>query len=301
MCQNEATNLSSALMDDEDDDCHGRNKGYAVPGMVNSDVERCIDKLKLSSGPILFTKGTLITQSNAELNDCTKLHLTTEPICWIKLKHRYANKIKSCCGVYWGSGYILTACHTFEYASSFDIYVFFPTKSFTLVYEALLPNEDHMFSDRDQCLFNVLGNTSPLGKGVCVRTDQLRMNEELYFYTVRRCGDLQMHKCKHITQSSIRNENLFLMSRAGQPGESGNPIFSSMTNKCVGIYRGPAHSYGCASKIEFQQVIKCVTSGRADIASLSGFISLIYRLMSSVRCKCGAPKTDQANTFCYIK
>ncbi|MGL6007748.1 hypothetical protein [Aeromonas sobria] len=267
----EITDLSFVSVDDS---CYTKNAGYAVPCMSTSDVKQCIDVLTSSQGPLLFINGNVIRQPRAEFRNWNKLQLTQEPICWIKLRHQNKTVMKSCYGVYWGNGYILTAGHTFENASFFDVYVFFPTKGFTLVYEASLPKEHHMFNDRDQCLVHVLGDTTALGSGVCEHIGQLHMNEELYFYTIRGKGNFHMHECKHIDQSSGMT-NMFLMSKAGQPGESGNPIYSSISNKCVGIYRGIINSYGLASEIEYKQIMKCTASSREDVFCLSRFSSFI--------------------------
>lgn len=279
----ETTGLSPNSTSDGDDGsltCSVTNEGFVVPCMSSSEVQACIQMFDSQPGPLLFTNGEIVRQS--EVPNRSPFQLTKEPVCWIKLKR--GNTIKSCYGVYLGNDYILTALHTFEYACLYDVYVFFPTTDFVLVYEAELPKEHHRFHDRDQCLVQLLGQTDVLGKGLDDRICAPRKNEDLYFYTIDRQGNLQMHKCKDVTHSSTKSEksqrNGFVMSRAGQPGESGNPVFSLRSKKCVGIYRGITRSKkGRASKIDYKQLREYTTSGRTHLCCLN----MIYRILSSMK------------------
>lgn len=283
MAAAEATGLSPNSTSHEEDvslNCSITNEGFTVPCMSSSDVEACIEMLKSHPGPLLFRNGKIFRQSeNVNWNE---FRLRREPVCLIKLKRE--NNIKSCYGVYLGNDYTLTACHTFEYACLYDAYVFFPTIDFVLIYEAELPKKQHMFHDKDQCLVKLLGQTDVLGKGLLDRICAPSKNKDLYFYTFNNQGDLQMHTCKDITHSSAMNEknqrNEFLMSTAGQPGESGNPVFSLRSKKCVGIYKGITKSQkGCASKIDYKQLIENTTSGRTDLYCLN----MLYSTLSTFK------------------
>ncbi len=260
----ETTGPSSNSTSHEDDvslNCSITNKGFTVPCMSSSDVDACIEMLKSHPGPLLFRNGEIVRWS--EITNWNEFRLTRETVCLIKLKRE--NNIKSCYGVYLGNDYTLTARHTFEYARLYDAYVFFPTTDFVLIYEAEHPKEQHMFHDKDQCLVKLLGQTDVLGKGLLDRICAPGKNEDLYFYTFDSQGNLQMHTCKDITDSSGMNEksqrNKLLMSTAGRPGESGNPVFSLRSKKCVGIYTGITYSKkGCASKTDYKQLLEHTTS-----------------------------------------
>lgn len=278
----ETTGLSPNSSDGDDGslNCRMTNEGFAVPCMSSSEVQACIQMFESQPGPLLFTNGKIVRQS--EVPNWNEFSLTREPVCWIKLKR--GNTIRSCYGVYLGKDYILTALHTFEYACQYDVYVFFPTTDFVLIYEAELPEKHHMFHDRDQCLVQLLGQTDVLGKGLDDRICAPVENEDLCFYTVENQGNLQMHKCRDVTHSSSMSEkrqrNEFLLSTAGQPGESGNPIFSLRSKKCVGIYRGVTKSMkGCASKIDYKQLTEYTRSGRTDPSCLN----MIYRILSKLK------------------
>lgn len=271
-----SSNSSSHEDDVQSLNCSITNERFTVPCMSSSDVEACIKILKSHPGPLLFRNGEIVRQS--EITNWKEFRLTREPVCFIKLKQE--DKIKSCYGVYLGNNYTLTACHAFEYARLYDAYVFFPTTDFVLIYEAELPKEQHMFHDKDQCLVKLLGQTDVLGKGLLDQICAPGKNEDLYFYTFDSQGDLQMHTCKDITDSSGMNEkrqrNYFLMSTAGQPGESGNPVFSLRSKRCVGIYRGITKSKkGCASKTDYKQLLEHTTSGRTDRSMLSSIFSIL--------------------------
>lgn len=279
----ETTGLSPNSTSDGDDgslNCSVTNEGFVVPCMSSSEVQASIKMFKSQPGPLLFTNGEIVRL--AEITNRNEFRLTREAVCWIKLKR--GNTIKSCYGVYLGNDYILTALHTFEYACLYDIYVFFPTTDFVLIYEAKLPKGNHKFHDRDQCLVQLLGQTDVLGKGLDDRICAPVKNEDLYFYTIDSQGNLQMHKCKDVTHSSTMSEksqrNEFVMSTAGQPGESGNPVFSLRSKKCVGIYRGITNSKnGCASKIDYKQLVEYTTSGRTDLCCLN----TLYRILSKLK------------------
>lgn len=276
----ESTGPSSNSTSHEEDvslHCSIRNEGFTVPRMSSSDVEACIEMLKSDPGPLLFRNGEI-----SRLSVKNEFRLPREPVCLIKLKGE--KKIKSCYGVYLGNDYILTAGHTFEYLCPYDTYVFFPTTDSVLIYEAKLPKKHLMFHDKDQCLVKLLGQTDVLGKGLLDRICAPGKNEDLYFYTFDNQGDLQMHTCTDITHSSTMNEkrqrNEFLMSTAGQPGDSGTPIFSLTSKKCVGIYKGITNSEeGCASKIDYEQLIENTASGRTDLYCLN----MLYSILSIVK------------------
>lgn len=220
-------------VDDQTLNCRVKNEGFTIPCMSSCQVEKCIELLQTQTGPLLFRNGQIIRQS--EVTDWNQLSLAREPVCLIKLKRE--KTIKSCYGVYLGNDYILTALHTFQYACPYDAYVFFPTKSFVLIYEAKLVQERHMFSDKDQCLVKLLGQTDVFGKGLQDRFGTPDASDALYFYTFDVKGHLQTHTCKVDTGSSTRSQksqrNEFLMSTAGKPGESGNPIFSLRSRNCL--------------------------------------------------------------------
>ncbi|XP_050954471.1 uncharacterized protein LOC127155919 [Labeo rohita] len=248
---------NSVNHDEETLNCSIMNEGFTVPCMSPPEVEACIKMFKSQPGPMLFKDGKIFRPS--EVTNWSEFWLTREPVCLIKLKQ--GNKIKSCYGAYLGNDYILTACHTFEYARRYDAYVFFPTTDFVLIYEAKLPKKRHMFHGKDQCLVKLLGPTDVLGKGLLDRICEPSENEKLYFYKFNSQGNLQRHTCEGITHSSAMNKksqiNEFLMSMAGQPGESGNPVFSLRSRKCVGIYTGTTKSMeGCASKVDYKQLLK---------------------------------------------
>ncbi|XP_058620970.1 uncharacterized protein LOC131533009 [Onychostoma macrolepis] len=284
----ETTGPSSNSSSHEDDvslNCSITNEGLSVPCMSAADVEACIEMLNSHPGPLLFTNGEIFRQS--EILSWNELRLTREPVCLIKLKRE--NKIKSCYGVYLGNDYTLTACHTFEFARLYDAYVFFPTTDFVLIYEAELPKEQHMFHDKDQCLVKLLGQTDVLGKGLLNRICAPGKNEDLYFYTFDSQGNRQVHTCKDITHPSAMNEksqrNELLMSTAGQPGESGNPVFSLRSKRCVGIYRGITKSKkGCASKIDSKQLLEHTTLLNANPSCLNMLYSIYSILKTGFFC-----------------
>lgn len=277
------TGLSSNSTTDGNDgfqNCIKTNEGFFVPCMSSSNVQACFEMLKLQPGPLLFKNGEI--SRLADVQNKNEFRLANEAVCFIKLKRE--NKMRSCYGVYLGNDYTLTAYHTFEYARHYDIYVFFPTTDFVLIYEAKLPKTDHIYHDNDQCLVQLLGQTAVLGKGLDDRICVPCKNEDLYFYTIDSQGNHQMHKCKDITHffglSEKRQRNQFLMSTAGQPGESGNPIFSVRSKKCVGTYSGIAKSKkGCAFKIDYKQLIESTTSGMSCL-------NMLFRILSSLQTGC---------------
>ncbi len=280
-----SSNSSSHEDDVQSLNCSITNERFTVPCMSSSNVEACIEMLKSHPGPLLFRNGEIVRQS--EIKNWKEYRLTREPVCLIILKGE--NKIKSCHGVYLGNNYTLTACHTFAYARLYDAYVFFPTTDFVLIYEAELPKEQHMFDDKDQCLVKLLGQTDVLGKGLRDRICAPGKYEDLYFYTFDSQGNLQMHTCKDITDSSGMNEksqgNGLLMSTAGRPGESGNPVFSLRSKICVAIYRGITNSKkGCASKTDYKQLLEHTTSGRTDLYFLTMLCSTFSFLKTAFYC-----------------
>lgn len=293
----ETTGLSSNSTSDGNDgfqNCIKTNEGFFVPCMSSSNVQACFEMLKLQPGPLLFKNGQI--SRLADVPNKNKFRLANEPVCFIKLKRE--NRMKSCYGVYLGNDYILTALHTFNYTCHYDVYVFFPTTDFVLIYEAELPKQYHIFPDNDQCLVQLLGQTAVLGKGLDNRICVPFKNEDLYFYTIDSQGNHQMHKCKDITHSSDMSEkrqrNQFLMSTAGQPGESGNPVFSARSKKCVGIYKGITKTKkGCASKIDYKQLVENTTSARTEVSCLN----MLFRILSSLQtgCFCWPALSDQTS------
>ncbi|XP_043082272.1 uncharacterized protein LOC122329772 [Puntigrus tetrazona] len=281
----ETTGPSSSSTSHEEDaslSCRIANQGFSVPCMSSSDVEACIEMLKRHPGPLLYRNGEIFRRR--DITDWNGLRLTREPLCLMKVKGE--KSIKSCYGVYLRNDFILTAFHTFQYSSLYDAYVFFPTTDFVLVYEANLPKKRHMFHDKDQCLVKLLGQTDVLGKGLLDRCASGE-SEGLYFYAFDVRGNLQKHTCTDITRSLNKKSQIkaFVMSTAGQPGESGNPVFCLRSNQCVGIYTGITKSKkGHASVIDVKQLFKHTAPLNANPSFLKKLYGFLSNIIRKIRC-----------------
>lgn len=178
--------------------------------------------------------GMLIKEGKIS-NNFNNIYLTEKKPCiiliWDSDTHDF---ISRGLGFYVGSGVIITAKHVLNKYKNKKVFVLFQNKKFSLAYNI---NTDNIVfhNDYDLAKVKLESNSDKLPNIKPVELDLLNENisSYLYFYKLK-AGRFDKVQCK------IKNNlNLveFTLSKMGNYGDSGTPIFTS-SGKCVGIYLG---------------------------------------------------------------
>lgn len=181
-------------------------------------------------------EGVLIKEGKI-CNNVTDIYLTEKKPCIILIWDSDNHDFKSRgLGVYVGSGVIITAQHVLKKYKNEKVFVLFQNKTFSLAYNI---NKDNIVfhNDYDFAEVKLDSNSDKLSNILPVELDILYENKNLYFYGLK-AGHYVKVKCK-ITEAVNKdlNPKEFTLSKTGNYGDSGTPIFTS-SGKCVAIYLG---------------------------------------------------------------
>ncbi|XP_060727113.1 uncharacterized protein LOC132846411 [Tachysurus vachellii] len=203
----------------------------------NELIEEYSEKLESTNGPVVY-KNEEILEYNADM----ELVIPKETPCIIIILTHDKQYICNGLGCYYGCGCVLTALHVVK-DPHLGILIAFPTKDVKLIYTAEFTKFCNRDKARDLAFVKLLGNTSPLGDGLQNQIVKMDKNDSIYFYTRDpNCNfQKQVGKILHQFPSS------FEMSVAGNPGDSGSPVFNAK-HELVGIYQGVKKKNGVACK-----------------------------------------------------
>lgn len=180
--------------------------------------------------------GILIKDGKILYNHDINLNLTDKLPCYILIWDSDTRIFSRGLGFYVGSGVIITAKHVLQKGKNKKAFVLFPNKKFCLAYNI---NTNNIVFDNyhDIARVKLEINCDKPPNIKPVEIDLLYENKNLYFYKLK-AGHFVKVKCKK-TEAVIEklNPKEFTLSKTGNYGDSGTPIFTS-SGKCVGIYIG---------------------------------------------------------------
>lgn len=176
--------------------------------------------------------GMLIKEGKIYYNNVNNRNVTYTSPCYILIWDSDRRIFSRGLGFYIGSGVIITAKHVLKAYKNKNVFVLFPNKMFYLAYSI---NTDNIYFDNDydiarvklEISFDKLPNIKP------VEIDLLNENKNLYFYKLK-AGRFVKVKCKKTKELNLKE---FTLSKTGNDGDSGTPIFTS-SGKCVAMYIG---------------------------------------------------------------
>ncbi|KAG7335555.1 hypothetical protein KOW79_000248 [Hemibagrus wyckioides] len=218
------------------------------PWLKKDIIEKYTDQLESTNGPVVYKNGEVLEyKANMELLIQHKIP------CVIITKFdalKFVNFIPNGLGCYYGYGYVLTALHVVKpprFGKS-KILIAFPTEDFILVYKADFNQSCNTDADRDLAFVKLRGNTHPLGDGLHNQIANMNVNDNIYFHTRALNGNFQKQEGE--VYKKMTKPDMFAISVAGKPGDSGSPIFNSK-HELVAIYRGGFQNseFGHCSKI----------------------------------------------------
>lgn len=189
-----------------------------------------LEKLKSTFDGFLIKEGTIYYNYDINMN----VNYTLP--CYILIWDSDNNFFSRGLGFYIGSGVIITAKHVLKAYKNKNVFVLFPNKKFCLAYNIntyniVFDNYHDIAKVKLGVNFDKLPNTKP------VKIDLLYENKNLYFYKLK-AGRFVKVKCKKTEAvNKDLNPKEFTLSKTGNYGDSGTPIFTS-SGKCVAMYIG---------------------------------------------------------------
>lgn len=210
---------------------------------------KVLESLKSKPGPTCVTYSEIIPHD--------KVALTWNFTCFILIwSDNEQNWRSRGLGYYFGSGFIVTAYHVLENIDNCSIFVIFPTFGHHLIY---LAHCEETNQNQDLAKIKLQGCIDPL-QYINVKNvkSQIDENENIYFFSLCPSGNYQKKKGKIMKRHpGISNmlENEYLISVAGNEGDSGSPVFSKY-GELVGLFRAVSKStnglteYGHILKID---------------------------------------------------
>lgn len=187
-------------------------------------IQKCLNELNSRDGPVVYKSGGI-----QKFDPSMTQEIRREIPCKISITD--GKQLKRGLGCYYGCGYVLTAFHVFKGLENCDIFVTFPNGKHTLIYKAKFPVSCN--TDRDLAYIALRGDCIPLGDGLQNQAGEANENESIYFYTQTPGGNVQKQKGK----ITVETYNNFLLSVAGEEGDSGSPVYKA-TGELIGIYGG---------------------------------------------------------------
>ncbi|XP_056337256.1 uncharacterized protein LOC130247817 [Danio aesculapii] len=204
----------------------------------NEILLKSLNKLKSTSGPLVIQDGQIMPNYK-------NVKLTHRFACCVLVFVLERDAISLGQGFYYGSNLIMTAKHVLKNPKECSIYVIFPDDFVSVIFKCnnTLPKAyNRVVQNYDIAFIELEGNLDLL-QNKELQIGELRENDDLFFYTIKS-GRFFEKPCRikqpnsDIKKKMLKNE--FILSDAGEDGDSGTPIYSR-SGTCVGLYIG-AHT-----------------------------------------------------------
>lgn len=225
----------------------------------NANFNTILEELESSYGGTLIKKGRIVRCNHNTIKTCQ--------LCFILIWNRDLKTFGGGQGFYFEKGYIMTPIHIFNgYMTTKHIFnsyknkvfVLFPTKDFCLIYN-IDPSKIILEPNYDIARVKLLENNDQLPdiKPIELGQFDLKSGDECFFFVPKKkwftmVWRFEKVKCKVILLTDLNDKmfpkaelinktvpNEVFLSKAGNKGNSGTPIFSTSVKKqqiCVGIY-----------------------------------------------------------------
>lgn len=235
----ETDNVDAAMLSDGTYQSFNLGKILRLPYFVstfdkNKIFNDCVNELEYTPGPLVVEYGKIMQNTkNVKLTH-------SFPCCVLVWDGKSGFSLGQ--GFYYGSNLIMTAKHVLKNHKSSRIFVIFPDYFVSAIFKGrkTLPEAHNRVVQNYDIAFIELEGNLDLLQNQELPIGELSENEDLYFYPIESgCFSKKLCRIKQ-PNSDIKKkmlENEFILSDAGEDGDSGTPIYSR-SGTCVGLYIG---------------------------------------------------------------